>query len=308
MDNIHLSNVSVISDQVIRRIYDLSQVESHRQRRKAHHEGVRRHGGSIVVIKLQGDIFFSALERVIRATTEHATGTRVFVFDLNRVGLFDESTVDLLLSMTTQLVELGKCMVIVDQGHKLNHERFSGLESGVRFYTDLDIALEACENEIIAAHVDPPLVNGLVPFHDFDLFRELTAAELSVIEATLEMMSLPGGSRVIRQGEDPDDLYLLAKGSMSIFHRGNEDQAHKRRISSFGAGACFGDIAVVDGSKRSADVWADSPITCYTLSVDKLERLQREFPETHGKLMRNILLINIDRLRRTNLEIGALKA
>lgn len=306
--NLHLFNVPVISDQVIRRIYNLSHVGSRCQRRKVHHDAVREHGAVVAVIELQGDIFFSALERVIRATTERADETEVFVFDLNRVGLFDEATLGLLLSMTKQLVDSGKRLVIVDQGHRVDHERFSGLEGGVRFYKDLDVALEACEDEIIAAHVDRPLVDELVPFHDFDLFRDLTAAELSTIEGMLEMVGLKAGSRVIRQGDKPDEIYLLAKGSVSIFHRVGEDSESKRRISSFGAGVCFGDIAVVDGSRRSADVWAGEAITCYTLSVDNLSRLQQEFPEIHGKVMRNILLLNIDRLRRSNLEVGALKA
>lgn len=120
---------------------------------------------------------------------------------------------------------------------------------------------------------------------------------------------------VLRQGDDPDHIYLLAKGSVSVvFHpepsqKENRQQPAKaaHRLHAFGPGACFGDLAVIEGSKRSASVRADQATTCYTLSTDELSRLESEQPKLHTKIMRNILQINTDRLRRANLEMSALK-
>ena len=65
---------------------------------------------------------------------------------------------------------------------------------------------------------------------------------------------------------------------------------------------------MIDGSKRSADVWSDEPSTCYTLSTDNLALLEERDPSSYAKIVRNTLLINIDRLRRCNQEIASLKA
>ncbi|MEM7312285.1 MAG: glutaminase A, partial [Planctomycetota bacterium] len=54
--NLHLFNFPAISDQVIRRVYKLSEVGSHRQRVMKHHEAITKHGDSVTVIEMQGDL------------------------------------------------------------------------------------------------------------------------------------------------------------------------------------------------------------------------------------------------------------
>ena len=54
-------------------------------------------------------------------------------------------------------------------------------------------------------------------------------------------------------------------------------------------------------------MWADEEIVCYTLSLESLQQLEREFPGIYQKIIKNILLLNIERLRRMNTEIGSLK-
>ena len=122
------------------------------------------------------------------------------------------------------------------------------------------------------------------------------------------MESFPPNSRIVEQGGDPDYIYLLAKGSVGIYLQSNNGSKHGQRVAAFCPGVCFGDLAVVDGSPRSADVWTSEYSTCYLLSLDKLVDLEEKNPAAHSKILRNILLINIDRLRRCNQEIGSLKA
>lgn len=309
--NLHLFNLPVISDQVIRRIYRLSEVGSHRQRPAEHHAAIREHGEAVCVIELQGDIFFSAMERVVRSMSESPDDVEIFILDLDRVGMFDEATELLLFDVAKRAHEEGKRIFLVDRAGKLDPSKFFDEEEEeprVHFFENLDVALEECEEAILEAHLDKPLVDGLVPFYEFDMFRTLDSDELSTVEGMLEMESFERGAKIISQGEEPDHIYFLAKGSVSIFHQVEETEAKGRRIHAFGRGVCFGDLAVVDGKQRSANVWADENITCYLLSREDLGKIEKGFPVIYGKLIRNILLLNIERLRRTNREIGALKA
>ena len=305
--NLHLFNYPVISEHVIRRVYRLNEVGSHRQRPKRHHDVIREHGHEVAVIEMQGDMFFSSVERLLRTQSDLLEDTSTFVLDLGRVGLTDRATQSLLLRLAADLTAAEKDLIIVDPMRVFEREAFDSQSFRVIFADELDVALERCEDRIIEEQVEAPIVGGLVSFHEFEIFQSLNSQELSHVEGLLEMESAKAGTRIVEQGNDPDLIYLLAKGEVSIYHQAEDQKRKAQRIAAFGPGVCFGDIAVIDGSPRSADVWADVDSTCYTLSVETLMQLAREHPSTYAKLVRNLLLINIDRLRRCNQEISSLK-
>lgn len=307
--NLHLFNYPTISEYMIRRVYTLSAVGSHRQRIKKHHDAIREHGQKVAVVEMQGDLFFAALERLTRVIEMHAETTATFVLDLRRVGGIDPATVDLLLNVSVDVKAAGKQLLIVDPSGVLERVRFETASDGAVFVDDIELALEFCEERIIAEQVEAPRVSGLVPFYEFDVFNSLTSAELSELEGQLEMEQFQANTRIIKQGAEPDMLYLLCQGSVSICLRPNgSDDQRGSRVAAFGSGVCFGEIAVIDGSLRSADVWADEPSTCYTLSAADLEKLERENATIYAKIIKNVLLLNIDRLRRFNREISSLKS
>ena len=306
--DLHLFNYPVISNHVIRRIYRLNEVGSHRQRPKRHHDVIREHGHRVTVIEMQGDLFFSAMERLIRAKSDLEEQFETVVLDFGRVGMTDRATQDLLLRVARKLTDGDKEMIIVDPMRLIERAGFDSETFKVAFADELDVALERCEDQIIKDRVEAPMVTGLVPFHEFEIFQSLDSRELSAVEGFLEMESFPPGHRILAQGSHPDHIYLLAKGLVSIYHQGENPEQKAQRIAAFGPGVCFGDIAVIDQSPRSADVWADHPSTCYTLSATSLAKLEDQHPDIYAKVIRNVLLINIDRLRRCTQEISSLKA
>lgn len=305
--DLHLFNYPVISNHVIRRIYRLNEVGSHRQRPKKHHDVIREHGHRVTVIEMQGDLFFSAMERLIRAKSDLEDEIETLVLDFSRVGMTDRATEDLLLRVAARLTDGDKELIVVDPMRLVERSKFDSEPCRVGFAEDVDVALERCEDRIIDAHVEAPMVDGLVSFHDFEIFQSLTSRELSEVEGFLEMECFRPGQRIVVQGSEPDQIYLLAKGLVSIYHQGEGNKQKAQRIAAFGPGVCFGDIAVIDGSPRSADVWADEWSTCYLLSAASLQGLEERYPEIYAKVIRNVLLINVDRLRRCTQEISSLK-
>ena len=307
--NLHLFNSPAVAGQAIRRVYKLSEVGSHRQRVKAHHEAIRQYGHSVTIVEMQGDFFFSAMEHFVRVQSAHTAETVTFVLDLRRVNLTDSATENVLLAVIKELNADNRQLIVIDPANILEHARYDTKIYDVLFFDDIDIALEHCEEILIQAHVEAPMIKGLVPFHEFEIFNDMTSQELSLIEGLLGMEGFPAGCKMIEQGSDPESIYLLTKGSVSIIYNSSnsDDQLHQR-IAAFGPGVSFGELAVVDCSKRTADVWADEDVTCYTLSLDNLRMLESSSSAIHAKIIRNILIINIDRLRRTNQELGSLKS
>ncbi len=81
---------------------------------------------------------------------------------------------------------------------------------------------------------------------------------------------------------------------------------NSKRLTTFSPGMAFGEMAILEHSVRSADVVADTDVSCYALSVNDFEQMHQYYAN-----LEKILLINIARnlsqkLRKANIEINAL--
>lgn len=69
---------------------------------------------------------------------------------------------------------------------------------------------------------------------------------------------------MVEQGEPADALYLILNGTAdAIQERLSDELVHLRRM---GAGEFFGELGLVRGAVRSADVVAVESLTCLVLS------------------------------------------
>jgi CRP-like cAMP-binding protein len=84
-----------------------------------------------------------------------------------------------------------------------------------------------------------------------------------------------------------DALLLLEHGraSVSIEVEGQGP----RRLSTLGPGMAFGESALFDGERRSADVRADSDVVCLALTRDAFAALLAEHPDVAATILRNLL-------------------
>ena len=85
-----------------------------------------------------------------------------------------------------------------------------------------------------------------------------------------------------------------------------KNACRRQRLSTLTPGRAFGDLALLDGGTRSADVIADEPTLCYVLPTAKLKTLSRSHPEIQRKLIFNIGRELSARLRRADAEIRSL--
>src|ERR1051326_3041735 len=109
------------------------------------------------------------------------------------------------------------------------------------------------------------------------LFNGLSADELVALAERGQVMSLPSGSTVLEQGDTGDTLYVLLAGSVRVFKR--HADGRETRLAEQDAGSYFGELALLDGQRRSACVVATSPVELFVLSrADLLELLPRTPP------------------------------
>ena len=85
------------------------------------------------------------------------------------------------------------------------------------------------------------------------MFENLDPLELVEILHIVEVQLFQAGELVFKEGDPGDAWYVLYKGKTEVIKASNGDE---KLISTLGPGACFGEIAILDGLPRSATVRA----------------------------------------------------
>ena len=91
------------------------------------------------------------------------------------------------------------------------------------------------------------------------VFSALSPELLDPILASGDEQAFPPGETIVRQGDPGDDLYVILEGRVRVERGG-------RVLELLGQGEFFGEVAVLDGRPRSADVVAESAVLTLRLS------------------------------------------
>jgi len=115
--------------------------------------------------------------------------------------------------------------------------------------------------------------------------QELVGGETALAEAMADqgqLLEFPKGHKVITQGGEDNDIYLLVAGDVSIVIKGNEYTTRK-------AGQSVGEMAAIEPSqKRSADVIAHDSVVALKLSNAQFMGLGKQFPQIWLPLAREL--------------------
>ena len=102
------------------------------------------------------------------------------------------------------------------------------------------------------------------------VFSTLAPELMAPILASGQERAFAAGETIVREGEPGDLLYVILEGEVRIERGG-------RRLETLGAGEFFGEVSVLDGRPRSADVVADTAVRSAVLSREVVrEALARE--------------------------------
>jgi glutaminase len=288
---------------VVRCSYRGNAMRSKRRRSSSEDEILNRRGATICVFELQGTLFFGTMERVLRRITEEMATFSYLILDLKRVLQADECSAALLSQTAAMLNQQQKILLLThcpehfgNSGETINHERFA----------DIDCALEWCEDQLLQQEQPEWLRGGRqISLPAMDILQGFDPSEIALIETILLEKRYHAGEIIVREGDSADSLYLLASGRVSIC-LSLRDRARRQRLSTISPGVAFGELALLDGGKRSADAIADEPALCYVLPIDKLQELAKHHPNIESKLIFNIGRELSARLRRADAEIRAL--
>ena len=101
-------------------------------------------------------------------------------------------------------------------------------------------------------------------------FGAVTDESIALILSQSQTLHLQAGEYFFHQGEKGDSLYLLEKGDIAIFKTCN---GREYTLRTADVGDCFGELALIDLTPRSASVRAQTPCTAIKIPASALHSL-----------------------------------
>jgi CRP-like cAMP-binding protein len=113
------------------------------------------------------------------------------------------------------------------------------------------------------------------------LFADLDDDEMRLLADAMHPLTFPAGEVVTTEGANADAFFVVESGEAAVSVQGEDRGA-------MGAGDCFGEVALLMGSERTATIKATSDLQCYRLPADEFRDIVEGSPLIAWKLMQSL--------------------
>jgi len=113
------------------------------------------------------------------------------------------------------------------------------------------------------------------------LFDGVDADGMDRIAAVAVEVTFPADHPIARQGEIGSGFFVIVDGGARVVRDG-------RTVATLGPGDYFGELSVLDGQPRIAQVLADGPTTCLALATWDFEAVLLAEPRVSLAILRGL--------------------
>ena len=134
-----------------------------------------------------------------------------------------------------------------------------------------------------------------------DLFKGLAADELAEIVQIMQLQRFRPEQPIFREGEDGNAWYVIYEGEAKVIKR--DPFTPSREVATLGAHSCFGEMAILDDSPRSASIVAIRDTTAFRFPSPMFQMLLEEDSVAAYKLIHAMAKSLCVRQRRMNQQL-----
>lgn len=147
-------------------------------------------------------------------------------------------------------------------------------------------------------------LEGIIGFLlDTPLFAGLEPEELTQIVHIMQVQRVRGGQRIFREGEAGDAWYVVFDGEVSVTK--DRDMGPSEELARLGSQVCFGEMALIDGSPRSASVNAVGEGTLFRFAKKDFDELLSDGNLSAYKLVHEMAKVLCERQRNMTNRVTA---
>jgi len=276
-------------------------------------EVLNREGGKILILRLQGFIFFGTADKLL-STIKHRLASQssqqkieYLVLDFQFVDQLDTSAVQAFAKLAQISVNEAFHIVVTGADDQMLEQLaraslLTGLDDPLKrlSFDHLDDGIAWCEEKILEAL-------DLTESEEETALEDRLAQNLGDRGAAHDIVpywtreTRQAGHDVFRKGDRGDALYLVHAGEAAValpLANGQE-----RIVRVFRSGSVVGEMAVYTGAPRTATVHIAKDAVLYKLTAASLERMQREHPDAAGAFHAFIVRLLAERLERADREL-----
>lgn len=130
---------------------------------------------------------------------------------------------------------------------------------------------------------------------DCGLFDHLQPGDFATAAGYFALSTTAAGQDIFREGDAGTFMCIIVSGQVSV--RKTDADGQEVEIAVLRKGRAFGEMAVLDGERRSASCQAASDCQLLSLGKDALEKMLVEAPKIAAKIIRALAVALSKRLR-----------
>jgi SulP family sulfate permease len=286
------------------------------ERPHPHTELLRQEGKALIILELQGYIFFGTANNIHtqlkeRLKSDREDPPRVVMLDFRRVSGIDASAalsftrlkrllsqyrIVLVFTQLSPEVETQLRRDVLTAGDQDYWRVFPDLDHGLEWFEQLVLQSEAAERMAVVAQPGVIQVGqdqGGIALLFAALGAEGVGSDEDVDQSLMRLMrylervEVDADCPLIQQGERHEHLYFLDSGELVVEYYTDEDKSV--RLAASGPGTIVGELSFYLGTPASATVTAARPSILYSLSSTSLQRMEQEDPLASVLLHRFLL-------------------
>lgn len=152
-------------------------------------------------------------------------------------------------------------------------------------------------------HDDPTPAAILAFLRQAPLFTALSDAEIGELVAIMEVRRYRRGHAIVVEGEKGDAWFVIQDGEVEVV---KATPSGPKALAILGHHACFGEMAILDGSPRSASVRSSSEVTLLRVPLDAFQAMLDNDRVAAFRIVHQIALVLVGRQRATTTRLGEL--
>jgi CRP-like cAMP-binding protein len=130
---------------------------------------------------------------------------------------------------------------------------------------------------------------------DCRLFDTLLPADFQAAAGYFSISTTEQGQEIFKEGDAGSFMCIIHSGVVSVRKLNSDEQLVE--IATLRKGRAFGEMAVLDGERRSASCLAATPCCLLNLGKDSLDKMLNDAPKIAAKIIRAIAVALSKRLR-----------
>lgn len=148
------------------------------------------------------------------------------------------------------------------------------------------------------------MTNTLEKLKKASLFSTLSLEELNSLSKHFDLQRFENKAKIVREGDISEDFFIIQSGFVDVTRTGS---THEIFLATLGPGECFGEAALFQDVKRTANVEAHGSLELLIIKRSAFRSFLDGYPVAANRILLQMIQQLFNRLSKTSSELQFLR-